>query len=44
VFESVGDKSPDEIIEHLVSVGEEWADGRERERLPVGYYGAIFWE
>lgn len=27
-FESVGDRSPDEIIDHLVSVGEEWADGR----------------
>jgi hypothetical protein len=26
-FESVGDKTPDEIIEHIVSVGEEWAKG-----------------
>jgi serine phosphatase RsbU (regulator of sigma subunit) len=30
-FQSVGDKTPDEIIEHMVSVGAEWAKGREND-------------
>jgi hypothetical protein len=30
-FESVGDRTPDEIIQNLVSVGEAWADGREND-------------
>jgi hypothetical protein len=30
-FESVATKSPDDIIQHMVSVGNEWADGREND-------------
>lgn len=30
-FESVGDLTPDEIIEHMVGIGEAWADGREND-------------
>ena len=30
-FESVASKSPDDIIQHMVSVGNEWADGREND-------------